>query len=65
MKELTIGQSVKLVGKHPWSGHQGIVVRYGQTPFGEYPVVRLTDIGYEHECFVMNSNQVIAIGVPA
>jgi hypothetical protein len=63
-EEELIGARVLLKGDHPWAGHSGTVVRFGNTILGRYPVVRLDDrddVPYGRECFVMKAEHAVRL----
>jgi hypothetical protein len=58
--EQLIGRRCKIMGKHPWRGYTGEIVRVEKTPFGKRPVVRLDDgpkVPPGQECFVMKPEE--------
>ena len=55
--KLKVGQTVKLIGKHPFAGHTGEVVAIQPVLGKNRPRIRIHDMN-DHEVFVMDESDV-------
>jgi hypothetical protein len=61
VSEFRVGQRVRLVGKHPWAGHEGEVIRFEHLAglHGLHPRVRLEN---GQEAYITERGQARLVG---